>query len=117
LDGQREVRRLIAAIEVVTAELNENATRIKNRSEPRDMTFGDWSTSKAALAGLALRDRDLWADVVKAYGDLYEWQKARGARPPAPADLERVADQLIGWRAALRREISSFSRLGRRSQR
>jgi hypothetical protein len=110
LDRQREHRRLIAAIDVVTAELTENGLRIERGAEPTDMTFGDWSTSKASLAGLALRDTDLWTSVVEAYGRIYEWQKGRGAEPPSPESLVDITHALMRHRESLRREIRAFSR-------
>src|SRR4051794_5408678 len=56
LDRQREARRMIAAIHVVVAELAENSQRISARRAPSQVTFRDWATNKAALAGLSIRD-------------------------------------------------------------
>src|SRR4029453_17286196 len=80
LDRQRENRLLIGAIAVVSAELEENSDRIKRLGREglgaqelgRRLTLGDWATTKAALAGLALRDESLWKNVVDTYGAIYE---------------------------------------------
>jgi hypothetical protein len=123
LDRQRENRRLIGAIGVVSAEVEENRIRIERlRAEGvsahaagKRLTLGDWSSNKPALAGLLVRNEPLWDEVVGVYGVIYE---ARSS-PGEPADVDRLAelkrrlDDLEGPLAtehlALRRDLRVFS--------
>jgi hypothetical protein len=115
LDRQRENRVLISAIAVVSAELEENSDRIKRLGHDglgaqelgRRLTLGDWATTKAALAGLALRDESLWKNVVDTYGAIYE-SKTSG-EPPRAADLDDLRGKLMREQERLQREIESFS--------
>jgi hypothetical protein len=119
LDRQRENRVLISAIAVVSAELEENSDRIKRLGREdlgaqelgRRLTLGDWATTKAALAGLALRDESLWKNVVDTYGAIYE-SKTSG-EPPQAADLDDLRGKLMQEQERLQREIESFFSLRR----
>jgi hypothetical protein len=105
---------MIAALDVVVAELAENAQRIK-AGHASWVTFGDWATNKAALAGLSLRDPKLWQDVVEAYGQTYAWQQNPGsARPPTPEHLTRITRELMEQRKEFQTEVGAFSQLGAR---
>jgi hypothetical protein len=113
LDRQRENRRLIGAIRVVTAELGENRTRI-DRLGPdeagKHLTLGDWDANKAALAGLLLRNEPLWDELVKACGQIYEGM-SEPQKAPAVQELDRLTGDLIEEQEALREEIRAFSRV------
>jgi hypothetical protein len=103
---------MIAAIHVVVAELAENGQRISAGRAPSQVTFGDWATNKAALAGLSIRDPQLWKDVVAAYGDTFAWQQnPEDASPPSPETLTEITRQLMKHRDSLRRDVGAFSRL------
>jgi hypothetical protein len=106
---------MIAAIDVVVAELEENAQRIRADDAPSQVTFGDWATNKGALAGLSLRDLELWQKVVAAYGQTYAWQQNPESKSrPSPDDLTDITQQLMKHRSSLDREVGAFSRLLRR---
>jgi hypothetical protein len=133
LDRQRENRLLIGAIGVVSSEVEENRKRIdrlraqglSEHDTGKRLTLGDWSSNKSALAGLLLRNKPLWDEVVGVYGVIYE---ARSS-PGEPADVDRLAelkrrlddlkDPLATEQVALKREIRVFStpfdRTGERS--
>lgn len=96
LDRQRENRRLIGALGVVSAELEENRGRIERlqanglsaHETGERLTLGDWHGNKSALAGLTLRNRQLWDDVVAVYGVIFEAITSDGE----PADEQRLDD-------------------------
>jgi hypothetical protein len=114
LDRQRDSRRLIAAIGVVAAEIEENANRL-SRSNARleDLTLGDWTHNKPALAALALRNDPLWTRVVSLYGEIFEAQLKRGT-PPSATALRDTRERLLAEYASLEREIRGFSSARRR---
>lgn len=109
LDRQRTNRGLIAAIGVVAAEIEENTARLA-RSDGRlqDLTNGDWTQNKSALATLALRNEPLWARVVGLYGQIFEAQM-RGAESPSVDQLRDVKERLLSESASLEKEIRGFS--------
>ncbi len=109
LDRQRENRRLIAAIVIVVAEIQENISRL---ARPRDLTDGDWIQNKAAMAGLSLRNEDLWVRVRTLYGTMFEAKLDRAAVPHSDV-LRAVVGGLITERKALEKEIKGFSSLFR----
>jgi hypothetical protein len=109
LDRQRENRRLIAAIVIVVAEIQENISRL---AQPQDLTDGDWNQNKAAMAGLSLRNEDLWVRVRTLYGAMFEAKFDRAAVPQSDA-LRAVVGGLTTERKELEREIQGFSSLFR----
>jgi hypothetical protein len=129
LDRQRENRRLIGAIGVVSAEVEENRIRIERlgakcvsaHEAGKRLTLGDWSSNKSALAGLLLRNEPLWDEVVGVYGVIFEAISSGGE----PADVDRLAElkrrlddlvrPLATEQLALRHEIRVFSTPFRRT--
>ncbi len=110
LDRLRENRALITAIAVVSAELEENRVRIKRLSGKvgaQDLggrlTLEDWAKSKAALAGLELRDESLWKELVDTYGKIYE-SKTSG-EPPEAQVLDGLRKRLTQEQDRLGSEI------------
>lgn len=129
LDRQRENRRLIGAIGVVSAEVQENRIRIDRLQDKglnaceagKRLTLGDWKSNKSSLAGLWLLNKPLWDEVVGVYGVIFEAMSSGGE----PADVDRLAElkqrldnlerPLATQRLALREEIRVFPRPFRRA--
>lgn len=75
LDRRHQRRELIGAINVVRAELTENAERLKNGGHPGALTHGDWARSKVILSGLA--DEALWHELRRTYQQIFEVSSGR----------------------------------------
>jgi hypothetical protein len=81
LDRRHATRELIGAINVVRAELTENAERLRKHEHPGALTHGDWARSKVILANLS--DSELWDDVRRTYKKIFE--VASGRDDPDPS--------------------------------
>jgi hypothetical protein len=107
LDVQREARSLASAIAVVSTELEDNRNRLpetESKVPLEALTIGDWAAMKGAFAGLAVRNRTLWVDVVKAYGQIFGWI-SHGREPPDRGELSRLVDELHTARQNLEDEV------------
>jgi hypothetical protein len=101
LDRLREHRQLIGAIEIVRAELEENRTRIATAQRTSgsgdkakgDLTLSDWDKNKGAAAGLALRNKQLWKELLDVHGEIYEAISSRDS-PPTVARIDTVVNRL-----------------------
>jgi hypothetical protein len=110
LDLQREARNLASAIAVVSTELEDNRNRLPETGSKvplEPLTIGDWAAMKGAFAGLAMRNKTLWGDVVKAYGQIYGWI-SEGKDPPDRGELNRLVGELHTARENLEDEVRRF---------
>lgn len=103
--------RLLAALSVVHAEINENRRRAGDaETGGGELTLGDWATHKPTLALLRLRNLPLWNRLVVTYGGIYEHRKGR-ADMLKPGELATTAKEIELEENRLLAEINRFSRL------
>jgi hypothetical protein len=81
LDRKHGRRELTGAINVVRAELAENADRLRNGGDPEALTHGDWARSKVILS--ALPDQALWHELRRTYQKIFELSLGRPDPTPA----------------------------------
>jgi hypothetical protein len=115
LDRQRANRELAHAIGVVFSELEDNRSRVSegvDRDQLRKrLTLGDWAGSKGAFAALALRNEQLWQDVVRAYQQIYEFRSGWINTYPTEEQLSDYIKRLQNEQSELGREIGGFARI------
>jgi hypothetical protein len=101
IERRRERVQLGGVLGLLVSELRDNRDRIGRGADPGALTYGDWHASKAAFSQL-MRDQQLWEDVVRAYGQIYEARHAR-REPPTADELDGLADKLNAQRDRLLR--------------
>jgi hypothetical protein len=116
LDRQNQLRQLRSAIRIVATELSENGERAAQAGDNPDsvrkrLLLGDWEASKTAFAGLFPRNEQLWTDVARTYGQIFNF-KSRwpGSNPPTVEQLCDLVSRLRDDEQEIDKEIRSFSR-------
>lgn len=120
LDRLREYRQLIGALEIVRAELEENKTRIATAQRTTgsadnakgDLTLSDWDKNKGAAAGLTLRNNQLWEELLRVHGEIYEANSSRGDVPSLER-IDTVVNQLNQEGERLHGQIHPLARMVR----
>jgi hypothetical protein len=115
LDRQRANRELAHAIGVVFSELEDNRSRVSEGLDIKELrkrlTLGDWAGSKGSFAALALRNRELWKGVVRAYQQIYEFRSGWIDEFPTEQQLSDYIERLQNEQRELGREIGGFTRI------
>jgi hypothetical protein len=103
LDRKHARRELAGAVNVVRAELAENADRLRNGGHPGALTHGDWARGKVILSGLP--DQALWHELRRTYQKIFELSSGRPDPTPATplthAHLDGLDANLESARTAL----------------
>jgi hypothetical protein len=109
VERRRENLQLIGAIEMLRDEVDENADRFEKDDNALGLTLGVWEHCKPTLAGIGRRaiDKDLWADLHRAYREIYE-ARAGPYKPTLTKEgLTSISTQLAKALKAFERERHS----------